>query len=63
MGFALSFSGPDLLLLFCEDEDCSESEELESLPEELEEEEDELELLDDDDSELVPLCCKIIIIV
>lgn len=52
----LSFSGPDLLLLFCEDEVPSESENDESLPDELDDEEDEFELVDDVDSELLALC-------
>lgn len=52
--FALSFS--DLLLLFCDEEVASESENEESLPDELDEEDEELELLVEDDSELLALC-------
>lgn len=51
----LSFSPPDLLTLFSEEDDPSESDELESLPEELDEDVDEFELLVDVDSELVTL--------
>lgn len=53
----LSFSGPDLLLLFWEEELPSVSEEEESLPDELDEDEDEFELLVEVVSELLALCC------